>query len=147
MDIAPACGLPSSPTTKTPLQLPVKVLSWTERLRTRRTVRPIRLSVSVFPRTLVPRVSVAPPSSSTVFATKMPASPLERAVLSRMSARVDRSWAMPQMPLDRAVTCRTDSPSVQEAQTPFFLNPETVSERMRTPSTGCFDVPWTQMPL
>lgn len=60
---------------------------------------------------------------------------------------MDRSWAMPQTPLDRDVTCRTDSPSVQEAQTPFFLNPETVSERMRTPSTGCFFVPWTQMPF
>lgn len=129
------------------MQLPVKLLSWTDRLRTRLAVKPIRLSVSVLSWSSVPRVSVAPPSLSTVFATKMPASPLARAMLPVKTPRVERSWAMPQTPLCSAVTRRTVSRSVQEAQTPFFLKPETVSESMRTPSTVLPALPRTQIPL
>lgn len=54
---------------------------------------------------------------------------------------------MPQTPLCSAITRRTDSRSVQEAQTPFFLKPETVSESTLTPSTVRPDRPRTQTPL
>lgn len=54
---------------------------------------------------------------------------------------------MPQTPLCSEVTRWTVSRSVQEAQTPFFLNPETVSDSMRTPSTVWPARPRTQIPL
>lgn len=92
-------------------------------------------------------MSVAPPSSLTVLARKIPESPLPVTTLSRNSPRTDFSWAMPHTPLFRANTWRTASRSVPEAQRPFFLKPLTVSERMLTSRSGLPAAPMTQMPL
>ncbi len=123
------------------------MLPLTVRLRTRLTVTPIRLPVSLLPRITAPWVSVAPPSRATVLAMKMPDSALSRAMLSRKNPRVERSWAMPQVLLFSEITRSTLSRSVHEAQMPFRLKPETVSPRISTPVTGRSSVPMTQMPV
>ncbi len=77
----------------------------------------------------------------------MPASPLSRAVLPRMTPWTDRSWAMPQTPFFTALTLRTVSPSVDIENTPVRVNPVTVRSATVTPLTFLSFVPITQMPL